>query len=360
MAGYANFHRAGHVIDTLHDLERFVLHVLGVFFVVGLGLDEEGRSTGIAIRRLYHEVAAEAGLVRRGHEFRVGVGLVDQYVRRTVDAGFAGQPGQFDLRVETLAQFDRRQRDHNAQLVADFLGLFIQHHEQHARRPVAGLLDSVDDFLVLQHVIADVFHGFELGMTLFARHEHARMIAVEGIEVVDMEEPVDELFQPEQVECGRGDEEYRCFVATEVSQDVGETPNLSGSWHVVLAVRLCVIFITATRGQCYREVAAPSPVAQFAAGERRSRAGVVIVAALLRGGGAECRSIAAGQVRLGAEADRVRDSRHRQAGIQDQRTGTIEPAPREHLGRGAVEIAAKQAQQFAPPDADSTRPGRRP
>ncbi len=71
----ADFHRAGHMIDALHDLELFVLHILGVFVVIGLGLDEKRRSTGIAVRGLHHEVAAEAGRVRRGHELPVG--LVD-------------------------------------------------------------------------------------------------------------------------------------------------------------------------------------------------------------------------------------------------------------------------------------------
>ncbi len=86
---------------------------------------------------------------------------------------------------------------------------------------MAGLPDLVDDFLVLQHVIADIFHRFELGVAFFTGNEHPRVATVEGIEIIDMKKPVDEFLEPQQVECGRRNEEYRCLVAPEISQDIG-------------------------------------------------------------------------------------------------------------------------------------------
>ena len=50
---------------------------------------------------------------------------------------------------------------------ADFLGFFIEHDEQQLGRTLAGLADAIDDFLVLQHVVAHVFHGFEFGVGFF-------------------------------------------------------------------------------------------------------------------------------------------------------------------------------------------------
>jgi hypothetical protein len=47
------------------------------------------------------------------------------------------------------------------------------------------------------------------------------VVTIEGVEVIDVEETVDELLYAEQVEGGWRYEEYRRFVASKVSQDVG-------------------------------------------------------------------------------------------------------------------------------------------
>jgi hypothetical protein len=79
----------------------------------------------------------------------------------------------------------------------------VVEHDEHGLAALAAPLDPVEHLLVLEQVVADVLHRLELAVWPLLRHEHARVAALERVEVVDVEEPAQPAVDTEQVERGR-------------------------------------------------------------------------------------------------------------------------------------------------------------
>ena len=83
-------------------------------------------------------------------------------------------------------------------------------------------LDPIEHLLVLEQVVADVLHRLELAIRPLLGDEHARVVALERVEVVDVEEVAQPAVDAEQVERGRRDEVDRRLVGAEERADLGD------------------------------------------------------------------------------------------------------------------------------------------
>ena len=89
----------------------------------------------------------------------------------------------------------------------------------------------VEHLLVLEQVVADVLHRLELDVRALLRHEHARVVALERVEVVDVEEVPQPAVDAEQVERRRRDEVDRRLVGAEERADLGDPAQRRGLGH---------------------------------------------------------------------------------------------------------------------------------
>ena len=84
------------------------------------------------------------------------------------------------------------------------------------------------DLLVPEEVVADVLHRLELAVRALPRHEDARVVALERVEVVDVEEVAQPAIDAEQVERRRRDEVDRRLVGAEERADLGDAAQRRG------------------------------------------------------------------------------------------------------------------------------------
>ena len=102
------------------------------------------------------------------------------------------------------------------------LGLVVEHHEHGTSRRGRVLAIRASTSLWSEEVVADVLHRLELAVRQLLRHEHARVGALERVEVVDVEEVAQPAIDAEQVERGRRDEVDRRLVGAEERADLGD------------------------------------------------------------------------------------------------------------------------------------------
>jgi hypothetical protein len=107
------------------------------------------------------------------------------------------------------------------------LRLVVEHHE-HGLAARAVLAHAVTHARVLEQVVADVLHRLELVVLARRRNEHARVVALERVEVVDVEEVPQPAIDAEQVERGRRDEVDRRLVRAEERADLGDPAQRRG------------------------------------------------------------------------------------------------------------------------------------
>ena len=103
-----------------------------------------------------------------------------------------------------LPQRPRRQRDLEPELVGELLRLGLEHDEQGLA--AAPGMHTIGDVLVPEQVRVDRLERGEVVRLVAARHEHVRVVAVEGVEVGDVLECADPLVDAEDVVRGRRDE----------------------------------------------------------------------------------------------------------------------------------------------------------
>ncbi len=157
--------------------------------------------------------------VRAGQlEQLVVVGHGAQHVGHAGHPGLVAHPGGDQLGVHPVPQLGRRQRDLDAQLAGQPLGLLVEHH-QHGLAAGALLLHEVVELGVGQQVVVHLLHRGEVVVAPALRDEHPRVRAAERVVVVDVGEVADPAVDAEQVERGRRDEVDRRLVAPEERPD---------------------------------------------------------------------------------------------------------------------------------------------
>ena len=230
LLGRAGLDRRAAAVDALHDLDLALADDLVLVLAeVGRALDEEGRVAGVAVGRLQHPVGAELG--RLGDLAEVVVALdLRQRVGHARHAGLVADAHGLDLVVDAVAQRGLREPDVPALLLADALGLLVEHQE-HELGLAAAAVDELDDLLVLQQVVVDVLDRRELGVRLLARAEDVRVAAVVAVDVADVLEVLAPLVDAEQVEVGRADEVDRVRVAVEEAADLRDVLEFLGGGH---------------------------------------------------------------------------------------------------------------------------------
>ena len=217
VAGDARLDRDRPRVDPPHHLELLVGHLAGVRVPVPLASDEERGLAGVAVRGLDHQVVAEPRGGRELEQFVVAR-RSPEHVRDARDARLLAQLRRDDLRVEPVAELGRRAAPRPARrrrLAARSPRRRTRTRPCRAHRVGGRACRRTGQPWVPEQVVADVLDRAELRVRGPRRDEHARMAAVERVEVVDVVEPPHPAIDPEQVERDRRDEVDRRLVGAE-------------------------------------------------------------------------------------------------------------------------------------------------
>ena len=156
---------------------------------------------------------------------RVALDLA-QRVRHTRHPGLVANAYRFHLVVAAAAQTRRWKPHLDAKLLAQLLGAIVE-HQKHRHGLATATFNVVDDFLVLEEIIVDVFDALELLVRhRFFGHEDVRVAPVVAIDVIDMLEVLHPLVHPREVEVGRADEIDGPLAAVEKQPHVGNRGQL--------------------------------------------------------------------------------------------------------------------------------------
>ena len=216
-------------LDALHHLQVLGLELLGDVCPVRLRGDEVRRLSRVAVRGLYDQIGPEARRHGEAEELRVGHRRPHR-VRNAGHARLVRELGRHDLRVEPMTQRCGWERDIEAQLFGQLLGLAVEHEKDRlaAGAPVA---DEVAHLLVAEQVVADLLDRLEASRRPHPRHEHVRMRAVEAVVVVQVAEARHPAVDAEQVERRRRDEVDGRSTGSEVPADVGHARETLAGGH---------------------------------------------------------------------------------------------------------------------------------
>lgn len=144
------------------------------------------------------------------------------------NVGNAGNPSSItdtsghDFVVNFLTQLCLGKTNFQTQLLAELLGLIVEKQE-HGLADISVLrsaADVVDDLLVFQHVIVDIFDRCERTMRDLYRRKDAGMLTVKAVDITDKTKVADSFVDPQQIKIRHADEVDRCFVAVEEQADV--------------------------------------------------------------------------------------------------------------------------------------------
>jgi hypothetical protein len=189
------------VADALHDFDFLPDQVTGAVIPVALAAHKKCRAPGVAVRGLDDHVISQPGASCKRLQLVVGAGPPDR-VRHARHARLISQARHDDLGTQATAQLRRGVHDIEARLARQGLGLLVKHHKTGL---TAGTLlrDELECLGITQQVVADIPHAIELDAVAPPGHEHARMRAFEGVEIVQVEEVSYPAVDAEQVERGR-------------------------------------------------------------------------------------------------------------------------------------------------------------
>ncbi len=214
------FDRTLERIDAPHRLDVLTDDLLLVRLPISFVGDEECRLSRVAVRRLHDQIVTESTAASELHERRIVVRATHR-VRHARHARFVPELRGDDLRVEPVAQRRRWEHHFESELGGELLGLLVEHQERSlAPRPAAAHV--IDDLLVTQEVVADLFDGRELASAPLLGHEHVRMEPVERVVIVDESEVAHPPIDAEQVERRGRDEVDRLLVRAEEASDLGD------------------------------------------------------------------------------------------------------------------------------------------
>jgi hypothetical protein len=184
-------------LDPLHHLDLLAGHLLLEALPIGLVGDEERRLPRVAVRRLDHQVGPEPGAAGEGEQVREARRRPHR-VRDARDPRVVAQARRLDLRVESMPERGRRERDVEPELLRELFRLLVEHQERGL--PPAALPNQVGHLLVAEEVVHDLLDRLEGSRRPLTRDEHVRVPAVERVVVVDEPERPDPPVDPEQVE----------------------------------------------------------------------------------------------------------------------------------------------------------------
>ena len=142
-----------------------------------------------------------------------------EHVRHARHVRLVAELRGHDLGVEPTPKLGRRQRHIEAGLGRAGLGLFVEEHE-HRLAAGPARAHQLEHLPVAEQVVADLLDRVELPVGTVPRDDHARVAALERVEVVDVEEVAHPAIDAEQVEGGGRDEVDRRLVRAKEAADL--------------------------------------------------------------------------------------------------------------------------------------------